>query len=212
MERYRDRTEAGRELATAFGDRDWVRPLVLAVPRGGVPVGAVVATALGGDLDVVVARKVGAPGNPELAIGAVGAEGDPYLDRGLMSRLGVTDEWVEREVARQVEEVRRREAAYRGDRPPPAVAGRAVVVVDDGVATGATLRAALVSVRAAGPAELWCGVPVGPPATIADLRAFADGVVCPRQPPYFMAVGEWYRDFRQVGDDEVRAILDEHRG
>lgn len=212
MKGYRDRRAAGQALADALSHYRSRRPLVLGVPRGGVTVAAEVAAALDGDLDVVVARKLGAPGNPELAMGAVGADGQPLVDDRLVARLGVDQARLAAEVERQTAEARRREVAYRKDRPAPDPAGREVIVVDDGVATGATLRAALALVRRRGPATLCCAVPVGPPETLLRLGEEADEVVCPLQPTWFMAVGEWYADFRQVEDHEVVALLEAHGG
>ncbi len=207
MRGYADRRDAGQALAAELEHLRDGRPLVLAIPRGGVPVGAAIAEALDADLDVVVARKIGTPSNPELAMGAVAGDGVPYVDRQLAGRLGIGDDAIAAEAARQADEVRRREAAYRADRPLPEVAGRTCIVVDDGVATGATLRVALAAVRRRGPARLVCAIPVGPADTLARLAEDADEVVCPLRPAFFMAVGEWYRDFHQVGDDEVRGLL-----
>ncbi len=207
MRGYADRRDAGQALAAELEHLRDGRPLVLAIPRGGVPVGAAIAEALDADLDVVVARKIGTPSNPELARGAVAGDGVPYVDRQLAGRLGIGDDAIAAEAARQADEVRRREAAYRADRPLPEVAGRTCIVVDDGVATGATLRVALAAVRRRGPARLVCAIPVGPADTLARLAEDADEVVCPLRPAFFMAVGEWYRDFHQVGDDEVRGLL-----
>lgn len=207
MDGYRDRRDAGVALAAALEVYRVQQPLVLGVPRGGVSVAAEVAEAFDCDLDVAVARKVGAPGNPELAMGAVGADGVPLLDDLLIGRLGVDAERVDAEVEAQTAEARRRELAYRAEGPAPDPAGRTVIVVDDGVATGATLRAALGLVRRRRPARLCCAVPVGPRETLARLTEEADHVVCPLRPRWFMAVGEWYRDFRQVSDDEVMVLL-----
>ncbi len=204
---YADRRDAGRQLGAALERFRSTNPVILGVPRGGVVIAEEVRAAIGGDLDLVVARKLGAPGNPELAIGAVAADGVPYVDEYLARRLGVTPDRLEAEVVRQTEEVHRRLAEYRGDRPPVEIAGRAVIVVDDGVATGATLRTALRQVRRQQPAELCCAVPVGPEDTLLHLGEDVDEVVCPLRPPIFRAVGEWYDDFRQVSDAAVMEIL-----
>ena len=179
------------------------------MPRGGVAVAAGLRSLIGGALDLVVARKLGAPRNPELAIGAVAADGVPYVDHGLARRLGVSDRHLASETKAQVAEVDRRLRAYRGDRPPPEVAGRDVIVIDDGVATGATLVASLRYVSRMGPGSLSCAVPVGPPDTVARLAAEVDEMVCPLQPPLFRAVGEWYHDFHQISDSEVMTWLGE---
>ncbi len=203
---YRDRAEAGAELAAHLGDVDG-DALIMAIPRGGIGVAAEVARVLGAELDVAVARKVGHPYNPELAVGAVGGDGIPMFDERMLARMGLDRESLAATVEAEAAEVARREAAYRGDRPPPRVEGRTVVVVDDGVATGATMKAVLRQLRRANPARLICAVPCGPPETIAELAAECDEVVCPLQPAYFAAVGQWYDDFHQMTDDEVRAAL-----
>lgn len=209
MRRYADREDAGRALAEALDAYAGQEPLVLGIPRGGVAVAAEVVRRLGGELDVAVAHKLGAPFNPELAIGAVTADGHAITDSLLMKRLGVSEQELEAEVQRQTTEVERRLALYRADRPQPAVSGRVVIVVDDGVATGATMQAILRSLRTAGPEVLVCAVPVGPPETLSKLAADADEVVCPLRPRYFLAVGEWYERFGQASDDEVVALLAE---
>lgn len=205
--RYRDREHGGVELAGALDGREWVDPLVLALPRGGVPVAAPVAAALGAPLDVIVVRKVGAPRRPELALGAI-AEGDGHVIWGEAVGHRHPDlESIEGTVAAERAELSRRVAAYRGDRPPPEVLGRDVVVVDDGLATGATAEAALRSVAGRGARRVVLAVPVGPPATIERLGAVADEVVCPLVRADLMSVGEWYDDFRQTSDAEVLALL-----
>jgi predicted phosphoribosyltransferase len=172
-----------------------------------VPVAAEVANHVGGELSVVMAHKVGAPGNPEFAIGAIAGDGEPLINLDVVRRLRIPESYVEAEVARQRDEIKRREATYRSGRPAPTIAGRTVIVVDDGVATGSTLIAVLRSVRAAGPSRLCCAIPVGPPDTVQRLAAEVDEVICPLQPQSFLAVGSWYDDFAQVSDAAVLAAL-----
>lgn len=206
---YRDRTEAGRLLAAELERLidDEASVLVLGVARGGMPVAAEVAAAFGAELDVAVARKVGAPGNPEFAIGAVASDGDVVLNREAIRAFSIPDSYVKRASEEARAEVDRRVRAYRGGREAPRIAGRTVIVVDDGVATGSTLIAVLRSVRAAGASRLVCAVPVGPPDTVAALGAEADVVVCPLQPAAFRAVGLWYEDFSQLDDEDVISAL-----
>jgi putative phosphoribosyl transferase len=212
MRRYADREDAGLVLAEALDTYTGRSPLVLGIPRGGVALAAEVARRLGGDLDVAVAHKLGAPFNPELAIGAVAGDGRAIFDAALVKRLGVSEAQLEAEVQRQTAEVRRRLTLYRGDRPEPEVSGRVVIVVDDGVATGATMQAVLRWLRLANPERLVCAIPVGPSDTISKLEADADEVVCPLRPRYFMSVGEWYDRFGQTSDEEVIALLAEPAG
>lgn len=216
--RYVDRTEAGRNLAAhvadalaalTAADEPARRPLVLGVPRGGVVVAAPVARHLRADLDVALARKIGAPGNEELAIGAVGEVGEPVLMDELIRRLEVPDDYVAAATQRARDELRRRAISYRGDRDPPHVTGRSVIVVDDGIATGATLRVTLQALRTGSPAHLICAVPVGPRDALDFLEGETDAMVCPLQPRWFRAVGEWYDSFRQTTDSEVIAVLRE---
>jgi putative phosphoribosyl transferase len=204
---FRDRREAGRALAEVLRRERPADPVVLALPRGGVPVGREVASVLRAPLEVLVARKVGAPGEPEVGMGAVAEGGGIFVDRDLVSAAGVTERDLAARIAREREEVARRVRAYRGDRPLPALAGRTAIVVDDGVARGGTARAALRAVRALGPGRLLLAAPVIAGETIEDLRGEADRVVCVEAPLPFVAVGCWYEDFAQTGEDEVLAIL-----
>jgi putative phosphoribosyl transferase len=203
---FADRTDAGRQLGERLAGEVTADVVVLGIPRGGVVVAAEVARALGAPLDVVVPRKVGAPFNPELGLGAV-APGVRVLDERLIRELGVSDEYLEREIADQEREIERRLAAYRGGRDPVDPRGRSAVVVDDGVATGGTAVAAVRWARAAGADAVILAVPVAPPQAMAMLETEAGRVVALALPEPFLAVGQWYRDFDQVADDEVVAIL-----
>jgi predicted phosphoribosyltransferase len=213
--RYRDRNDAGERLASAVEAAGVigldVQPLVLGIPRGGVPVAALVAERMGGDLDVLVAHKLGAPGNPEYAIGAVAEDGTLIVDDSVIERLGIDLGYVDAERRNQQADVERRAAVLRAGRPPTPLAGRVCVVVDDGVATGATLEASLRLVERSGAARVVAAVPVGPTETVVRLAGIVDAVVCPLQPTPFVAVGEWYDDFRQVGEDTVIETLGRFR-
>lgn len=205
---YQDRTQAGRELGRALhrlAGRDDV--LVLGLPRGGVPVAAEVARALDAPLDVMVVRKLGAPWQPELAMGAIASGGVRLLNEPVVRALGVDRDVIDEVAARETEELRRREAAYRGDRPPFDARGKRVILVDDGMATGSTMRAAVAAVRHLEPAAVIVAVPTAAADTCRILEAEADQVVCLDTPEPFMAVGCWYRDFGQTSDAEVRDIL-----
>ncbi len=208
MTLFANRQEAGAQLAavlTAFKDRD---PVVLALPRGGVVVGFAVAQALNAPLDIVLVRKIGAPWQPELAVGAV-VDGEPpdlVVNDDIVRLAGVGPDYVEREAAHQLQEIERRRALYGGTRQ--AVTGRTALVVDDGIATGATVRAALRALRRRSPAHLVLAVPVAPPDTVALLKAEVDDVVCLATPVHFGAIGYFYDDFTQVEDAEVIALLD----
>ncbi|MCC7352139.1 MAG: phosphoribosyltransferase [Anaerolineae bacterium] len=205
---FRDRREAGERLAEALADLKG-RPdlLVLGIPRGGVVVAAVVAHALGAPLDVVISRKIGAPENPELAIGAVAGGGARVLDTRLIRMLGVPRHYVEAEMARQEAEIARRETVFRGNRPPVEVAGRTAIIVDDGIATGATTSATLRALRQKNPAALVLAVPVAPRQAIKRLQREADRVVCLFTPRRFWAVGLYYAYFEQTTDEEVVSLL-----
>ena len=203
---FADRLDAGERLAKALSNLAGSECVVLAIPRGGVIVGEVVARELGAPLDVVVPRKIGAPGNPELAIGAV-APGIRVLDPRMVGALGVTDRYLEREIAEQEAEIERRQQAYRGGRPPQPVQDHVAIVVDDGVATGSTAVAALRWARARGAERVVLAVPVAPPQSSERLRAEADEVLVLETPQPFLAVGEWYRDFDQTTDDQVMSAL-----
>lgn len=208
MTLFTDRTQAGRDLARHLGAwRDEPDAVVLGVARGGVPVAHALAGLLGLDLDVLVVRKLGVPGREELAFGAVAAGGVLVLDDEIRSAASLTDDDVVRIAARERAELVRREQRYRRGRPPAPVRGRTVLLVDDGLATGASVRAAVAALRSAGPASVVVAAPVGPAETCAALRAVADDVVCVHTPHPFVAVGAWYEDFRATGDDEVRALL-----
>lgn len=204
---YQDRRHAGRVLAQALAHHAGQPGLrVLALPRGGVPVAYEVAQALSAPLDVFVVRKLGAPRHEELAIGAI-AHGVRVLDDALVQLLGVSPEQVRAVAEAQSKELARREALYRAGRPPHDLQGATVILVDDGLATGASMRAAVQAVRAMGPAACVVAVPTGPAETCALLRREADEVVCASTPERFVAVGRWYRDFTQTTDEEVRELL-----
>lgn len=208
--RFRDRTHAGRLLAAElrrFASRD---PVVLALPRGGVPVAFEVAQALGAPLDLVLVRKIGAPLQPELAVAAVvdGEKMEIVVNEDVAASLHVPKGYVEQQAARQIEEIERRRRLYLGGRERVAVEGKTALVVDDGIATGATMRASLRAVRRRKPGHLVLAVPVAPPEAVESLRSEVDEVVCLSMPDELYAIGQFYDDFAQVGDDEVRELLE----
>ncbi|NLC56346.1 MAG: phosphoribosyltransferase [Armatimonadetes bacterium] len=205
---YEDRVEAGKLLARELKEYRGRDAIVLGVPRGGVVVAYEVARELGIPLDVVVSRKLPAPGNPELAIGAVAADGTRVVDPMATRYPGVSEEYLERAAREQVQEIERRLKAYRGDRPPLNVAGKTAIVVDDGIATGSTVLASLRSLRQQQPAALVLAVPVAPPASVARLQPEADRIIVLEMPEPFFAVGQWYQRFDQVSDEEVVALLE----
>jgi putative phosphoribosyl transferase len=206
---FTDREDAGRQLADLLSDLQGQDVVILAIPRGGVEIGAVVATALGAPLDVVIPRKVGAPGNPELGLGAVAGDVE-VLDQRLIKVLGVSQDYLRQEIESQQEEIRRRSVAYRGDRPPVSLEKSVAVVVDDGVATGGTAAAALRWARAGGASRVILAVPVAPAEAAERLRREADEVRILATPEPFYAVGQWYESFPQVGDERVVRLLRDH--
>jgi putative phosphoribosyl transferase len=207
MAYFADRVEAGKRLALAFGDFVGKKAIVLAIPRGGVVVGYEIAEAFSLPLDVIIPRKIGAPDNPELAIGAMTEDGTIILDESLVSYLGVSQDYIRAESVRQKSEIERRLKVYRGNELYPNLKGRDVIVVDDGIATGSTMKAALVSVKNKGARCVIVAVPVGPPSTIEELNKRADRVVCLFTPEFFQALGQFYVDFNQTTDDEVIELL-----
>jgi predicted phosphoribosyltransferase len=210
---FADRRQAGRlvaaNLSSRYGSRSDV--VVLALPRGGVPVAAEVADVLGAPLDVFIVRKLGVPGRPELAMGAVATGGVVVLNRDLIRALAIPDHMIETIAAEELQELARREREYRGDRPPPDVNGRIVLVVDDGLATGASMFAAITALRQQHPARLVVAVPIASRDTCERLVGHVDEVVCVITPEPFHAVGLWYDDFSQTTDDEVRDLLVESK-
>jgi putative phosphoribosyl transferase len=204
---FRDRTDAGAQLAERLVAYQRQDVLVLGIPRGGVPVAAQVARKLDAELDIVVARKLGAPFQPELAIGAVTANGGRYLNAMLMQEAGVTEAYLAAVTARETAEAHRREERFRGTRRAPRVEGRIVIIVDDGLATGATMRAAVRSLRKHQPARLIVAIPVGAPETCDALRAEADDVVVLHEPEPFLAVGLYYGDFSPTDEQEIEVLL-----
>jgi predicted phosphoribosyltransferase len=205
---FRDRRDAGRQLVahlTHYAGRPDV--LVLALPRGGVPVAYEVARALGAPLDVFLVRKLGVPGREELAMGAIASGGVRVLNGDVVRALRIPGEVIDAVTAEEQPELERREREYRDDRPAPEVRGRTVILVDDGLATGSSMRAAVAALRQRGPARIVVAVPVGAAETCAALGEVADEAVCAYEPEHFAAVGLWYSDFSQTTDDEVRALL-----
>ncbi len=205
---YPDRPASGRALAEALRQYSG-RPnlLVLALPRGGVPVASEVAETLHAALDVLLVRKLGVPGHEELAFGAIALGGVRVLNEDVVSIVGLSDRTIDEVTRQETFELRRREQAYRGDRLPPEVAGRCVILIDDGLATGASMRAGVAVLRQERPERIVVAVPVAPFESVLALRDEADEVVCPATPEPFLGVGRWYEDFRQTSDEEVRELL-----
>lgn len=205
---FKNRTNAGRQLADVLDDHDIEADIVLAIPRGGLPVGRVVADSLEVPLDIVSARKLGAPRNPELAIGAVASDGAVWLNESLINDLEVEDAYIDEQIEHEREVALETVERYRGDRPPLELQGKTVLVVDDGVATGATTIACIRQIKNADAERVILAVPVAPPDTVERLHAEADEVICVETPPYFGAVGQFYESFEQVSDEQARAYLE----
>lgn len=208
---FRDREDAGRRLAARLSHLKAPDTLVLALPRGGVPVALSVAKMLGAPLDLLLVRKIGAPTQPELAAGAVvdGQEPVTVINEKVVADLGIDRDYIDREAARQLAEIGRRRRRYFGDRQPLSVAGRTVILVDDGIATGTTVRAALKAIRRQGPRRLVLAVPVAPPESLVAIGSDADEIVALVRPDWMGAVGQFYRDFHQLDDEEVVELLDQ---
>ena len=207
MKLFADRVEAGRLLASALASAISKNAIVLAIPRGGAVVGFEVAHALGIQLDVIIPRKIGAPDNPELAIGAMTEDGTSIRDDWLIEYLQVSEDYIKKESERQRLEIERRLKLYRGEAPYPSLKNREVIIVDDGIATGSTMRAALASVRRRGAKAVVIAVPVGPPSTIKELKKEADRVVCLHTTESLSAIGQFYENFTQTMDEEVIRLL-----
>jgi putative phosphoribosyl transferase len=206
---FADRSEAGRSLGRYLQEMEGLNdPVVLALPRGGVPVGVEIARALGVPLDVMVVRKLGLPGQPELAMGAVASGGIRVLNQELLRETGVPAEVLEKVATEETRELERREEAYRGGRLPTELQGRDVILVDDGIATGSSLLAAVAAARARGASRVMVAVPVAPRDVVRTLARQVDEMICLHTPEPFLAVSLWYRSFPQVQDSEVRALLD----
>jgi len=205
--RFADRIDAGRQLGEALREAGVEADIVLAIPRGGLPLGRAVADALNAPLDIVVAKKLGAPTNPELAIGAVAADGSVWRNEALIESRNVDEAYIERTRTEEAENAREKASRYRDG--PPELSGKRVVIVDDGVATGATARACIEQVRSEAPERLVLAVPVASPRTIPDLEGLVDELVCLQRPSEFRAVGQFYDRFGQVSDEEAMAYLDE---
>ena len=206
--RFKNRAQAGKLLATALGAyAHQPGAIMLALPRGGVPVAFAVAMTLALELDILLVRKLGLPGQPEYAIGAVGSGGVRVLQPGVPGLIGVTQEQVDAIAARELLEVERRTRLYRNERAPPVLAGHDVIIVDDGIATGSTMQAAVEVARGHGARRVIVAAPVAPPDTLAALAPLADEVACLAAPPFFRAVSQWYETFDQTSDEEVQELL-----
>ena len=204
---FKDRQEAGRMLAQRLRDEADAGALVLALPRGGVPVAYEVAMALGAELDVLPVRKIGVPGHKELAMGALASGGALYVEHDTMKAAQVTQPQFDAVLAQEREELARRELLYRENRPPARIAGRTVILVDDGIATGATMKAAIMALRAGRPSRIVVALPVAPAGVEADFLGTVDAFVCVAQPALFFSVGQHYEDFGETTDEDVRGLL-----
>jgi putative phosphoribosyl transferase len=204
---FRDREDAAHKLAEKLKGRQFHDPLVLAIPRGGVVTGAVLARELGADLDVVLSRKLRAPGQPELAIGAISEDGRVYLNHHAQAFLDLLEDYLAEERRYQLAEIARRKTLFRAVRPQAPVAGRSVIVTDDGIATGSTMIAALQSVKTQKPREVIVAVPVASPDRLEEVRRWCDDVVCLLRPEEFWAIGQFYEDFTQVEDEQALQLL-----
>lgn len=204
---FQDRASAGRELGNRLSQLSLVRPVVLGIPRGGVITAAAIAEVLGAELDIVLARKLRAPDQPELAIGALGEDGSVYHDRAIQELVAVSQAYLAREIELQRAEIARRKTRFRVARRPAQLLGRSVIVTDDGVATGSTMIAALQTLRLEKPAELIAAVPVAPPDRLDSLRRYCDQLICLEAPRDFSSVGQFYRSFEQVSEDEACALI-----
>ncbi len=205
---YRNRVDAGRKLAEQLAQyKGEPNVIVLALPRGGVPIGYEVAQALGAPLDIFLVRKLGVPGHEELAMGAIASGGVRVLNEEVVGGLGIADEVIDAVAAEEQQELERRERLYRGDRPAPDVRGRTAILIDDGLATGSTMRAAVAALRQQGPARLVVAVPVAAASTAAEFQDEVDDFVCVHTPEVFYSVGAWYQDFTQTTDTEVYEML-----
>jgi putative phosphoribosyl transferase len=205
--RFDDRRHAGKVLAEMVADARPESPVVLALPRGGVPVAYEVSQALGCPLDVLVVKKVGVPGQPELAMGAVGEQGVTIVHRPVVSAVGVSGPALEAAIDQSRADLEAAVGRYRPEKPPEEIEGRTAVIVDDGLATGSTARAAVAVARARGAGSVWLAAPVAPPSTVAEMSGLVDRLLIPSRPRRFVAVGNWYRDFRQTTDAEVVSML-----
>lgn len=206
---FRDRHDAASQLAGRLKPYDGTNPLVLGIPRGGVVIGSILARELNGDLDVILTRKLRTPGSPELAMGSVDEHGNVFLNRSVVDGLRIKENEIEKEKERQMEVIRQRAESYRRIQPKIPLKDRVVIVTDDGIATGATMRVAMRVARAAEPEKLVVALPVGPPGEVAELGREVDKLICLLTPPHFEAVGQFYDLFNQVEDDEVETILRE---